>query len=145
MSLFAVLFFLLVGPIRIAEGFRGTKIRLGLIRVGSGTRPVFGGGARALYSSDVSQDEQQRHHPTKVPHLPAVHPHVGFVPPIPAPKKMDDRLFTLNKKIIDTVYDIICFVYRDKDYPRFFVLETVARVPYFAYLSVLHLREVRRG
>ncbi|GMH61113.1 hypothetical protein TrLO_g14689 [Triparma laevis f. longispina] len=54
---------------------------------------------------------------------------------------MDDRLFTLNKKIIDTVYDIICFLYKDKDYPRFFVLETVARVPYFAYLSVLHLRE----
>ena len=26
-------------------------------------------------------------------------------------------------------------------YRRFFVLETVARVPYFAYLSVLHLYE----
>jgi len=54
---------------------------------------------------------------------------------------MDDRLFALNKKIIDTVYDIICFLYKDKEYERFFVLETVARVPYFAYLSVLHLRE----
>ena len=29
----------------------------------------------------------------------------------------------------------------DRDFARFFVLETVARVPYFAYLSVLHLRE----
>lgn len=31
--------------------------------------------------------------------------------------------------------------YRDRFYPRFFVLETVARVPYFAYTSVLHLYE----
>jgi ubiquinol oxidase len=31
--------------------------------------------------------------------------------------------------------------YRNRLYPRFFVLETVARVPYFAYTSVLHLYE----
>jgi ubiquinol oxidase len=31
--------------------------------------------------------------------------------------------------------------YRTRVYPRFFVLETVARVPYFAYTSVLHLYE----
>ncbi len=31
--------------------------------------------------------------------------------------------------------------YRTRIYPRFFVLETVARVPYFAYTSVLHLYE----
>lgn len=31
--------------------------------------------------------------------------------------------------------------YRNRIYPRFFVLETVARVPYFAYTSVLHLYE----
>lgn len=31
--------------------------------------------------------------------------------------------------------------YGDRIYPRFFVLETVARVPYFAYTSVLHLYE----
>lgn len=31
--------------------------------------------------------------------------------------------------------------YHDRIYPRFFVLETVARVPYFAYTSVLHLYE----
>ena len=28
-----------------------------------------------------------------------------------------------------------------RDFARFYVLETVARVPYFAYLSVMHLRE----
>jgi ubiquinol oxidase len=31
--------------------------------------------------------------------------------------------------------------YRQRVYPRFYVLETVARVPYFAYTSVLHLYE----
>lgn len=31
--------------------------------------------------------------------------------------------------------------YRDRFYPRFYVLETVARVPYFAYTSVMHLYE----
>ncbi|MCM1982237.1 alternative oxidase [Lyngbya confervoides] len=36
---------------------------------------------------------------------------------------------------------VINRVYRDRPYPRFYVLETVARVPYFSYLSVLHLYE----
>lgn len=62
-----------------------------------------------------------------------------------AASKMDERIFGFNKILIDTVYDLICFFYpvkgNDRDYARFFVLETVARVPYFAYLSVLHLRE----
>lgn len=60
-------------------------------------------------------------------------------------KKMDQAIFTFNKFLIDTVYDIICLIYpvrgTERDFARFFVLETVARVPYFAYLSVLHLRE----
>lgn len=60
-------------------------------------------------------------------------------------KTMDERIYGFNKKLIDTVYDVICFLYpvtgTERDYARFYVLETVARVPYFAYLSVLHLRE----
>lgn len=36
---------------------------------------------------------------------------------------------------------VINGLYRDRPYPRFYVLETVARVPYFAYMSVLHLYE----
>jgi ubiquinol oxidase len=59
--------------------------------------------------------------------------------------QMDDKIFTFNKVLIDTIYELICFIYpvrgNDRDFARFFVLETVARVPYFAYLSVLHLRE----
>jgi len=58
---------------------------------------------------------------------------------------MNDGLFTFNKVLIDTVYDLICAVYPvtggKRDFARFFVLETVARVPYFAYLSIMHLRE----
>jgi ubiquinol oxidase len=31
--------------------------------------------------------------------------------------------------------------YGDRHYARFYALETIARVPYFSYLSVLHLYE----
>ena len=60
-------------------------------------------------------------------------------------REMDERVFGFNKVLIDTVYEVICFLYpvtgSDRDFARFYVLETVARVPYFAYLSVMHLRE----
>jgi len=36
---------------------------------------------------------------------------------------------------------VINNIYANRPYPRFYVLETVARVPYFSYLSVLHLYE----
>lgn len=36
---------------------------------------------------------------------------------------------------------VINTLYANRPYPRFYVLETVARVPYFSYLSVLHLYE----
>lgn len=63
---------------------------------------------------------------------------------------MDEGVFKFNKVVIDTVYDFICLFYNKNDLKknsisectaRFYVLETVARVPYFAYLSVMHLRE----
>jgi len=61
------------------------------------------------------------------------------------PKMMDEQIYNFNKFLIDTVYNLICFIYPvtggKRDFARFYVLETVARVPYFAYLSVLHLRE----
>lgn len=60
------------------------------------------------------------------------------------PNMMDENIYNFNKILIDTVYNVICFVYpvtgSKRDFARFYVLETVARVPYFAYLSVLHLR-----
>jgi len=57
------------------------------------------------------------------------------------PAELEEGIYKLNKFIVDTVYEAICFLYDGNDYARFFVLETVARVPYFAYLSVMHLRE----
>jgi ubiquinol oxidase len=49
------------------------------------------------------------------------------------------------KPIIRTLVSSLVFVtdvvYKNRPYPRFWVLETIARVPYFAYLSVLHFYE----
>ncbi|KAM3111824.1 alternative oxidase [Phormidesmis sp. 146-33] len=46
---------------------------------------------------------------------------------------------------IRSMVSILVFVtdvlYQNRPYQRFYVLETIARVPYFAYLSVLHLYE----
>jgi len=63
---------------------------------------------------------------------------------------MEEGMYNFNKLLIDSVYDLICLIYNKNDLSknsiaectaRFYVLETVARVPYFAYLSVMHLRE----
>lgn len=43
--------------------------------------------------------------------------------------------------LVGVLVFVINTLYRDRPYPRFYVLETVARVPYFSYLSVLHLYE----
>ncbi|PQQ21148.1 E3 ubiquitin-protein ligase COP1 isoform X1 [Prunus yedoensis var. nudiflora] len=48
---------------------------------------------------------------------------------------------TINIFLTDTVIKILDTLYRDRDYARFFVLETIARVPYFAFMSVLHMYE----
>ena len=43
--------------------------------------------------------------------------------------------------LVGVLVFVINVLYRNRPYPRFYVLETVARVPYFAYMSVLHLYE----
>ncbi|MDX1976124.1 MAG: alternative oxidase [Pseudanabaenaceae cyanobacterium bins.68] len=43
--------------------------------------------------------------------------------------------------LVNILVLVIDVVYKSRPIPRFYVLETVARVPYFAYLSVLHLYE----
>ena len=47
----------------------------------------------------------------------------------------------LNEVILNTTVAIIDFLYRDLPIQRFWVLETIARAPYFAFVSVLHLKE----
>jgi len=47
----------------------------------------------------------------------------------------------LNDTILAITISIIDFLYRDLPIQRFWVLETIARAPYFAFVSVLHLKE----
>ena len=47
----------------------------------------------------------------------------------------------LNTVVLNLTVAIIDYLYRGRDYQRFWVLEEIARAPYFAFLSVLHLRE----
>ena len=46
-----------------------------------------------------------------------------------------------NIAVLDITVAILDFLYRGRDYQRFWVLEEIARAPYFAFLSVLHFRE----
>ena len=46
-----------------------------------------------------------------------------------------------NTVVLDITVAILDFLYRERDYQRFWVLEEIARAPYFAFLSVLHFRE----
>jgi ubiquinol oxidase len=47
----------------------------------------------------------------------------------------------LNEVVLNITVVILDFLYRGRDYQRFWVLEEIARAPYFAFLSVLHFRE----
>ena len=47
----------------------------------------------------------------------------------------------LNEVVLNITVAILDFLYRGLDYQRFWVLEEIARAPYFAFLSVLHFRE----
>mgnify|MGYP000019890712 FL=1 len=48
------------------------------------------------------------------------------------------------KLLLDILVFVINTIYRGRPYPRFYVLETVERVPYFSYLSISHLYETLR-
>jgi len=50
-------------------------------------------------------------------------------------------LKNFNEFTLNITVSIIDSLYRGRDYQRFWVLEEIARAPYFAFLSVLHLRE----
>ena len=47
----------------------------------------------------------------------------------------------LNTLVLNITVTIIDYLYRGRDFQRFWVLEEIARAPYFAFLSVLHFRE----
>ena len=61
-----------------------------------------------------------------------------------SPSKTDEisRIISLtNKAFVSIIKDILSSYYGDRHYQRFAALETIARVPYFSYTSVLHLYE----
>ena len=50
-------------------------------------------------------------------------------------------LKSFNTIVLTITVAIIDWLYKDRDFQRFWVLEEIARAPYFAFLSVLHFRE----
>jgi ubiquinol oxidase len=46
-----------------------------------------------------------------------------------------------NKFTVEAVKSVLSLFFKDRPYARFAALETIARVPYFSYTSVLHLYE----
>jgi hypothetical protein len=47
----------------------------------------------------------------------------------------------INRIFIELSVSIIDLLYQQRYFQRFWVLETIARAPYFSFLSVLHFRE----
>ena len=47
----------------------------------------------------------------------------------------------LNSLLLDTTIGMLDRLYKERNIQRFWVLEVIARAPYFAFLSVLHFRE----
>lgn len=59
-----------------------------------------------------------------------------------APAPLDPASKAMMGALVSALKGGLDLVYQDRtDFARFFVLETVARVPYFAYISALHLYE----
>ena len=48
---------------------------------------------------------------------------------------------SVNTFVLNFTISIIDYLYRGRHFQRFWVLEEIARAPYFAFLSVLHFRE----
>ena len=47
----------------------------------------------------------------------------------------------LNSLLLSTTIGMLDRLYKERNIQRFWVLEVIARAPYFAFLSVLHFRE----
>ena len=56
-------------------------------------------------------------------------------------KGVSPTIQNINKVSVELVKGLLFLYYGDRHYARFAALETIARVPYFSYTSVLHLFE----
>ena len=52
-----------------------------------------------------------------------------------------DLMQKINAVTLTFTVTVLDYLYRGRDFQRFWVLEEIARAPYFAFLSVLHFRE----
>ena len=74
-----------------------------------------------------------------VPAVPSAGPAAdSCVPTLPP---LEAGVIGFNRKLIGGMKGALDAMYAGRDMPRFYVLETIARVPYFSYLSCLHLYE----
>ena len=60
---------------------------------------------------------------------------------VPDRKPVNTEAVAAITKLVDYIVFLIDLLYKDKPYARFYVLETIARVPYFSYISCLHYLE----
>ena len=67
-----------------------------------------------------------------------VYASTSFEPPT---SEIPNFIQETNKATVGAVKDLLVLFYGDRHYARFAALETIARVPYFSYTSVLHLYE----
>lgn len=60
-------------------------------------------------------------------------------------KREDERGVPSSTPFVKAIFFVLCWtldrVYEGRPIPKFWVLETVARLPYFSYITVLHLYE----
>lgn len=72
---------------------------------------------------------------------PAQFPPEGESEEVLGPKWLVNAERTFNTAVVETMSAILAKIFEGKTYERFWVLETIARIPYFSYMSVLHLYE----
>eukprot|EP00903_Cladosiphon_okamuranus_P022140 g20361.t1 len=62
-------------------------------------------------------------------------------PLLPAERDINAAMVGFNAGVVNFLKGLMVHYYGDRTYARFYALETIARVPYFGYLCVLHLYE----
>ena len=100
--------------------------------------------AFALPSSSRTTSSRCIHTPLSSAALPPLEERSDANPSTKFGSPLSDSLKDANRFAIGflkgTIFDTF-FAGEDRAYARFYALETIARVPYFSYLSVLHLYE----
>lgn len=62
-------------------------------------------------------------------------------PQVDVSPQISKSMQATNKKLVDFAKEALSLAFEGRPFAYFYALETIARVPYFAYVSVLHLYE----